>query len=155
MIDRRRLLAAAAAVGATPALNACAMMGPRSAAADPAANAAADALVKQVGDETVQSVPELATGLGLDGGGLKSRLTQRSAAARAANIAQNSERLRAFAAIDRRALTGDSKVAYESVRYQLEALDGAKGFAWGDIAFVDASTFSVQPYTLSQLTGVY
>lgn len=159
MIDRRRLIFTAGAFAALPTLGGCfARMdrfAPASAVADPAATAAADALVEEIGEATVQQVPELATILGLDAGALKSRLSDRSAAARATGVAQNSDRLARLRAIDRNRLSGQTRVGYDSVRYHIETLEVGRGFSYGDHRFFDVSSYSLQPYTISQLTGVY
>jgi uncharacterized protein (DUF885 family) len=148
MIDRRRLLLSAAAVGALAPLAGCASRG----------NAAADVLIAEIGDKAVDINPQLATNLGLDSGaraGLKSRLAAKGIDARAAAIALNDDWLTRLRAIDRNSLTGQSAVSFDVVKFQAEALNDAKAFGYGDFGFVDAASYPIQPYTISQLTGAY
>jgi uncharacterized protein (DUF885 family) len=153
MIDRRRLLQTAILAGAAAPLVSLAGGTARAEGAS-----AADALVAEIGETSVDFNPQLASNLGLDSGaraGLKAKLAPKGAEARAVAIALNDERLAKIRAIDASSLTGQSAASFGVVKYQAEALDSAKGFGYGDFAFVDASAFPIQPYTISQLTGSY
>lgn len=153
MFDRRRLLQTALAVGAVAPL---ASLAGCAAKADGAS--AADALVADIGETAVDRNPQLATNLGLDTGaraGLKAKLAPRGPEARAAAIALNDDWVARIKAIDAASLTGQSAASFGVVKYQAEALDAAKGFGYGDFGFVDAAAYPIQPYTISQLTGVY
>lgn len=150
MIDRRRFLQTAAATAAAVAA------GPSLARTAPAS--AADALVARIGEEAVDRNPLLATNLGLDTGaraGLKARLGTAGLEARAEAIALNDRWLAEIRAIDASALTGQGAASFDVVRFQAEALDAARGFGYGDFSFVDATSYPIQPYTISQLTGAY
>ncbi len=155
MIDRRRLLQTAVAAGAfapvVGSLGACAAEG-----AGP--SSAADALVTEIGETSVDVNPALATNLGLDTGAraaLKGQFSPKGAEGRAAAIARNDGWVAKIRAIDASKLTGQSAASFGVVKFQAETLDTAKGFGYGDFGFVDASAYPIQPYTISQLTGTY
>lgn len=148
-IDRRRLLLSVAAAGAAMsaprlALAAAETASGAKAVADPRLAALLDAFV----DEMLADAPETATSLGLDSGaraGLKAKLSDASAAGRAAQTAAYGERRRRLAAIDRSALTPHDATIYDTV---LAAQDlGAAGgaFSYG----VDGAN----PYVVSQQNG--
>ena len=153
MFDRRRLLQTALAAGVVAPLVPLA-----GCAAKANGSGAADALVAEIGEKSVDINPQLATNLGLDTGaraGLKAELAPRGAEARAAAIALNDDWVARIRAIDASTLTGQSAASFGVVKYQAEALDRAKGFGYGDFGFVDAAAYPIQPYTISQLTGSY
>jgi uncharacterized protein (DUF885 family) len=147
---RRELLAAASA-GAFMAL-------PGAAFAQPAASAQLAALFDAFANEMLSEAPEAATGLGLDKGArarLKSRLSDRSARAAAADRAACLARLRRLAAIDRAALTGMDAIRYDAVRYaqQLGADGGA--FGYGDNSYAAAMAEAATPYVVNQQNGAF
>jgi uncharacterized protein (DUF885 family) len=155
MIDRRRLLQTAVAAGAfapvVGSLGACASQGA-------APSSAADALVAEIGEASVDANPALASNLGLDTGAraaLKGQFSPKGVEGRAAAIARNDAWLAKIKAIDASKLTGQSAASFGVVKFQAETLDTAKGFGYGDFGFVDASAYPIQPYTISQLTGTY
>lgn len=152
MIDRRRLLQTFVAAGAFSPF-----AGPASALVQ-TPSSPADALVAEIGETAVDANPALATSLGLDKGAraaLKGQLSPKGVEGRAAAIARNDDWVAKIRAIDASGLTGQSAASFGVVRFQAETLDSAKGFGYGDFGFVDASSYPIQPYTLSQLTGTY
>ena len=156
MIDRRRLLQTVAAAGALAPLASCSSISGMNGGVR--GNAAADALVAEIGETSVDINPQLATNLGLDSGaraGLKAQLAPKGIEARAAAIARNDDWLARIRTIDRASLSGQSAVSFDVVKFQAEALNDARGFGYGDFGFVDASAYPIQPYTVSQLTGTY
>ena len=153
MLDRRRLLQTALAAGAVAPFASLTGCAAKADAASPA-----DALIAEIGEKSVDINPQLATTLGLDTGAraaLKGQLAPKGLEARAANIALNDAWVARIKAIDVSTLTGQSAASFGVVKYQAEGLDTAKGFGYGDFSFVDSSAYPIQPYTLSQLTGVY
>lgn len=153
MLDRRRLLQTALAVGAAAPFASLAGCAAQADTASPA-----DALVAEIGEKAVDINPQLASNLGLDTGAraaLKGKLAPKGLEARAANIALNEDWVRKIRAIDASSLTGQSAASFGVVKYQAEALDAAKGFGYGDFSFVDNNAYPIQPYTISQLTGAY
>ena len=156
MIDRRRLLQTVAAAGALAPLASCSSISGMNGGVR--GNAAADALVAEIGETSVDINPQLATNLGLDSGaraGLKAQLATKGIEARGAAIARNDDWLARIRTIDRASLSGQSAVSFDVVKFQAEALNDARGFGYGDFGFVDASAYPIQPYTVSQLTGTY
>jgi uncharacterized protein (DUF885 family) len=141
MLNRRHFLfAVAAAALARPAL----------AAASPA-KAQLDALFAAFIDEELRRSPELVTTLGLDKGeraGAKSRLDDRSLAARAQDKVDTLSRLTRLRALDRAALVGQDAVNFDTVAFVLEAQARSdRQFAYADGPGA--------PYVISQLTGAY
>ena len=141
MLNRRDLLATAAAFAAIPAV----------AAAD-SAGAAADAnsLYGVFADEMMKASPELATSLGLDTGakaGLRRRLGKRSLEGRSEAKALNHAMLARLKTLDRAALKGLNAANYDAVRYGVELEEAIA-------ARFDYGTSSV-PYTVHQLGGAY
>jgi uncharacterized protein (DUF885 family) len=156
MLNRRALLTTAAAAGLAPLAGCATAGGPQSTPAD--ANAASEALLRTLGDEVVASSPELATNLGLDKGAnaaLKAQLSPRSAEAIAAEKRDNADRLRRLEAIDRARLSGLAAVNYDTTLDQVRRVQAGARFDYGDFFFADWTAYSLQPYTISQLTGVY
>ncbi len=139
MLNRRELLASAAAAAALPV----------------AANAAtpseqANALYAAVVDELMELSPEYATSLGLDTGAktsLRSRLSDRSLEGRKHRKAFDASFLTRLEQIDRKALAGLDAVNYDALFY------GAKQEAEIDQRFRYGD--SSNPYTVYQLGGAY
>jgi len=149
MIDRRRMIAATAALTAAPHL---------ARAGAPAGDERSpeavklDALLDDFMQRNLRRSPETATALGLDTGALaaeKALLDDRSLAASAADKAENYRRQKALAAIDRRRLTGLDAVNYDVVAYvqDIEA-EADRQFDYGGAG-------SGAPYVVSQLSGAY
>ena len=144
--NRRQLLLGAAAVGAVAALPlaSCAS----GAAKGPVANAKLAALLDAFVDEILVDSPETATSLGLDKdalAGLKSKLSDASAAGRRKSVDGYKTRAVRLKEIDRKSLNGRDTTLYDTVLAAQEL--GAKGGAFsygGDYA---------NPYVISQQNG--
>jgi uncharacterized protein (DUF885 family) len=138
VLNRRDLLASAAAFSAMPAI------------AAPSAKQQADALYATIIEELFEEAPEFATSLGVDTGAksvLRSRLAKRSLAGRQQHKALAASQLSRLETVDRSALTGQDKVNYDAVLYGMKIEDGiARRFDFGQ-----GST----PYTVHQLGGAY
>jgi uncharacterized protein (DUF885 family) len=143
-IDRRRLLGSAAAAGAALAAPRLAFADARQAVANPRLAALLDAFV----EEMLVASPETATSLGLDAGaraGLKSRLSDVSAAGRAAQVAGYADRRRRLAAIDRASLTPRDMTIYDTVAAAQDLGAAGGAFSYG----IDYAS----PYVVSQQNG--
>ena len=138
MLNRRELLASAAAIAAMPAAN----------AATPKQEA--DAFYAATMAAIMEEAPEFATSLGLDTGAksyLRSKLSNRSLAERKARKVRAATRLKQLEAIDRKGLTGQDAINYDAVLYGMKggvAID--QRFDYGD---------GSNPYTVYQLGGAY
>ena len=146
-MHRRRFLTSAAAasvIGAVPL---------KGAAAAGSRDAALRTMLDRFFYARLDDSPEQATRLGLDTGtrsGLKSRLDDQSAAARARELAQAKAELAELRAFGTGGLSSDAALDHEIVTYQLtRAVAGAKRFTYG------SSLGRFAPYVLSQLTGPY
>ncbi|HVY86004.1 MAG TPA: DUF885 family protein [Caulobacterales bacterium] len=149
--SRRDILAGAASVGALLAL-------PQNAMAQPSGHAGFAALLDSFADEILQSAPESATGLGLDKGArarLKSRLSDHSLAAAAADRAACQSRLRRLAAFDRNSLSGVDAIRYDAVQYAFQLGADGGAFGYGDNSFGAAMGEYATPYLVSQQGGAY
>ncbi|MES1198965.1 MAG: DUF885 family protein [Pseudomonadota bacterium] len=149
--SRRDMLAGAVAFGAFSAI-------PGSVWAQPATHPGLGALLDAFADEIIQNSPETATGLGLDKGArarLKSRLTDRSLAAVAADRAACQSRLRRLAAIDRASLSGADAIRYDAVQYAFQLGADGGGFGYGENGFGAAMGEAATPYVVSQQGGSY
>ena len=143
-VDRRQLLLGATAAGAAVAAPGLAFAKP----AGPVANPQLAALLDRFVQEMLVDSPETATSLGLDNGanaGLKSRLSDASAAGRRAAIGAFQSRADRLKAIDRATLTPSDVTIYDTVAYaQGLGLEGGR-FSYGlDYA---------NPYIVSQQNG--
>jgi uncharacterized protein (DUF885 family) len=97
--------------------------------------------------------PEGATALGLDTAeraALKSRLSDGSAKAAAADLARAKRELADLRAINPASLSPAARLDYEVVSYQLQ-----RGIACGERFTYGASMGRFAPYVLTQLTGAY
>ncbi len=142
--NRRQMLLSAAAAGLAASAPSLAL-----AAAGPVANPGLSALLDAFVDEALRDSPETATGLGLDTGNYaaaRSRLDDRTAAARRKATRDYAERARRLAAIPRAGLSSHDLTIYDTVLYAMQA--GAEGgkFSYGG----DYAT----PYVVSQQNGV-
>jgi uncharacterized protein (DUF885 family) len=93
--------------------------------------------------------PELVTEFGLDKGPrfeAKTRLNERSLAARVRDKSENLDRLRRLGAVDRKALSGLDAVNYDTTAYAMQVQAEINRFDYGDLE---------NPYVLSQLSGAY
>ncbi len=140
MLNRRELLASAAAVSLIPA------------AAEPAASPAeqANVLYATFIDEMMEAAPEFATSMGLDTGAksyLRRRLAKHSLAGRQERKRLGASMLARLEKVNRKALTGQDATNYDAVLYGLRQEDAiARRFAYGD---------SANPYVVQQLGGAY
>ncbi|MEA3065959.1 MAG: hypothetical protein QOJ27_2411 [Sphingomonadales bacterium] len=118
-MDRRTFIGSSGAAAlATVALPKAVFAQPRAGSGDAALNA----LFERIFQQAVQRSPELATSLGLDkdeNAGLKGRLTPRTLAERARQLAQTREALADLAAVDRSTLSPAAKLNLEVVTYSL------------------------------------
>jgi uncharacterized protein (DUF885 family) len=145
MLNRRETLLGAGVLAAAPAL---ALAQTPSTTAD----AALDLLFDQFMQEGFQQRPEAATQLGVDKGAmapLKSRLSDVSAAGRAANRALTQDQLRLLRAVDRSALSPSGQVNYDTILYTRESAAAIQAFPFG------GASYGPSPYVVSQLTGAY
>lgn len=138
MLNRRELLASAAALTAMPA----------QAAPTPAQQA--NALYGVFLAEMLEQSPELATSLGLDSGtksALRGRVTDRSLDGRKQRKASPASMRSRLERLDRSALTGLDATNCDAVLYGLLQEDAlARRFEYGE---------SANPYTVHQLGGAY
>ena len=144
MLNRRDfVLTTAAATALTPAL---------SAHAQTAADANLDTLFETFVQEDLRAHPESATMLGLDKGAnadLRDKLSDNSAAGKAAARSLNSDQLRRLETVDRGALSVSGKVNLDTVAYTRRSTAVVQGFDFGGMGF------GPSPYVVSQITGAY
>ena len=144
-VDRRQLLLGATAAGLAASASGLAWAAP---AKGPIANPKLAAMLDAFVQEALVASPETATSLGLDSGanvGLKSKLSDASAAGRKAAVAGYQSRRNRLKAIDRATLTPGDVTIYDTVDYA-QGL-GAQGgkFSYG----ID----NANPYIVSQQNG--
>ena len=144
-VDRRQLLLGATAAGLAASASGLAWA---AAAKGPIANPKLAAMLDSFVQEALVASPETATSLGLDSGanvGLKSKLSDASAAGRKAAVAGYQSRRNRLKAIDRATLTPGDVTIYDTVDYA-QGL-GAQGgtFSYG----ID----NANPYIVSQQNG--
>lgn len=128
----------------------------RSQSARPGAGRGADAQLRTLLDrffyDRLSDNPEQATSLGLDTGpraGLRSKLTDNSAAGLARRRALIHAQKAALSAIDPERLSAAARIDYDVVQYQLDRAVGGERFTYGD------TTGQFSPYVLSQMSGAY
>jgi uncharacterized protein (DUF885 family) len=143
MLDRRDLLATAAALLACPGSAIAESRG---------GDAALNKLFDQFMKENLDNSPMTVTSLGLDTGARayqKSRIDDASLAGIARNKAITASQLARLQAFDRNTLTPKGKVSYDVIVYGLAGnAEANKRFAYGPGG-------AGAPYILSQLTGSY
>jgi uncharacterized protein (DUF885 family) len=144
-VDRRHFLASGTAATALSLLPRLA-----TAATATAGDAALDALFVKIFEEGLLESPEGATGFGLDKGALaplKSRLDDRSAAGRSADLARTRTSIARIGAIKPDTLSAAGKLNREVVLYSLNSQTvGPAKFGVGS---------AVRPYTITQQQGAY
>lgn len=159
MIDRRRLLMTAAAVGAA-ATGACAAM-PRGAqgaapvagpaASDPATKALLDAYMDRVFERTLDESPETVTAFGLDTGARAAAKSQLVAPTREEEE-KGRDLIRGFraelAAIDRSKLSGVDAIRYDSIAANYDAVIATFDIPYGQGGWP-------QIYRVSQQSGAW
>jgi len=142
MLDRRALLASAAALSMAPCRAALSQPKP----------AALNTLFDQFMAENLDNSPIFATSLGLDKGARaaqKSRMDDASPAGLAKSRAITKSQLARLKTFNRSALTPKDQVSYDVILYGLESSDESNArFAYGVPG-------GGQPYQLSQLNGIY
>jgi uncharacterized protein (DUF885 family) len=157
-ISRRKtitLLCAAAAMHNASAAESPAQVETKARAAAPGAadNKDVDGLFADAANFLITSLPEQATSLGLDTGphaALRSRLTDRSHAGRAAFVDTAAHLLARARRINPADAPGLKRPALLSLRYALEGEVATRRFpTWDEISG------QISPYALSQLTGAY
>jgi uncharacterized protein (DUF885 family) len=144
-LDRRTFIASSGAAALAATLPAAALAQPTG-----SGDAALNALFEEIFQETVQSSPELATSLGLDKGAnaaLKGRLSPRTLAERARQLARVKDALAKLAQVDRRALSPAAKLNLEVVSYSLTNQTIAPQRFGLDSA--------IRPYRIFQQGGAY
>lgn len=148
-LDRRTLIAAAAAAAASPAIAAAAPAAPASAPPN-AEDVRLDALLSAQLEKELDDNPELATSLGLD---VKDRahqraeLADRSLEALQRRRAEVSAKLGALRAIDRDKLGAAAKVSFDVALFRLTSQAERNAFSYGGQGS--------QPYVVSQQQGAY
>ncbi|MDP3749568.1 MAG: DUF885 family protein [Phenylobacterium sp.] len=145
--NRRQMLLTATAAALAAGAPSLAAAG--SSVSAPVANFELAAVLDAFVDEMLRDSPETATTLGLDTGKYaaeRSKLNDRSAAARRNAVADYADRARRLAAIPRASLSGYDLTLYDTVLYAQQA--GAEGgrFSYG----VDTAN----PYVVSQQGGL-
>lgn len=146
MIDRRRLLASAAAGAGLAAL-------PYGAAAQVTEDVRLDSLLSRQFEEDLDKGPQGATSLGLDVGdraALRARLDDRSLSAAEVDRRRARLRLAELSTINADALSAEAKLSYDILRFQREVAAEAAGFAWHT-----ADSWRRTPYVVSQINGSY
>jgi uncharacterized protein (DUF885 family) len=157
LINRREALAALASAAALPLISGCGNNSSSSApaAAKPGGQAAAMAMLDEIGENYVRFAPESATSLGIDTGAraaLRSQLSDRSADGQkkiADRVRQDLERAKAF---DVSGLDHATRTSVEVVRSAYAT--AAEGFAlpYGDIT---VGSWRNTPYVVIQNVGAY
>lgn len=153
VLNRRALLASAAAGAAVVALPAWAQTAPSAAAASGGKDAQLDALLTRQFYEALEKGPEQASALGIDTGeraALRSRLSDRSqhgADEDRVDLQRHYEELRRFGPDG---LGTAARMNYDIAEFRLRvASEGAQRFRYGAVGG------RVAPYVLSQLSGAY
>jgi uncharacterized protein (DUF885 family) len=142
MLNRRDFLLTASTAAFIPVLG----------QAQTSEDAKLDALFGNFVTEDLRHRPESATQLGLDKGanaGLRSRLTDNSAAGIAGAKTLNTDQLRRLEAIDRNALSPGGKVSFDTVAYTRRSAAAVQAFDFG------GGGFGPSPYVVSQNSGAY
>jgi uncharacterized protein (DUF885 family) len=154
MTTRRDFLLMTAAACLPPMARAA---GDPTAAPDSGADTARlHALLDRFMDERLARSPEEVTSLGLDHGAraaAKSRLDDRSLAARARDRRENADRLARLRHIDRKPFQGMDRVNYDTVAYVMATeAEADRRFEYGAPGGLSGAGM---PYALSQLNGAY
>lgn len=144
MLDRRQIMMGTAAAALTAGFGATAL--PASAATP---KEQLYALFDAFFDEDLSDSPEQATNLGLDIGkhaDARSKLSDRSIAAWKRDRAEPAQRIARLRTIDRKALTGDDAINYDTALFNYEAREGTSRFDYGS---------GSRPFVLTQYYGAY
>src|SRR4051812_15398094 len=120
---------------------------------------AANKLLADIAEELMVDYPENATALGIDSGaraGLKSRLTDRSAAGQKAIAQRSAQRLERLKAIDPKTLGKATAIDVDVVRTAHEFAMEGFAFSYGDVALLNSSwSWRNAPYVVAQNTGAF
>ncbi|MEN5053821.1 DUF885 domain-containing protein [Brevundimonas naejangsanensis] len=149
MMDRRRLLAGAAAGGALATIGPVRAMARATGAQD--ASAAFNALMDRIAQEMLLSDPESLTMLGMDRGPMadaRFKLSDRSQAKVEADKAKFIAGMKDMAAIDRDALPAKEQIYHDALSFFGETVMEGYAFPYGGGMYPS-------PYTVSQLGGSY
>jgi uncharacterized protein (DUF885 family) len=154
-MNRRELIAALASAAALPLLHVCTGARAATTASPPPADAAALAMLNDVGENLLRLSPERATRLGIDTGkraALRSQLTDRSMAGRQRIARQVQADLARVRAIDTAGLSHATHTSVEVVRRAYAtALEGLT-LPYGDTT---VGSWRNSPYTVIQNVGAY
>ena len=157
-LSRRALLQSSAAVAASAALPLSACGDKAVTSATPAAKSI-DALLKQAVDVMLTAYPESASSAGLDTGeyaGLKSKLTDRSAAGQAAIKQSVKAMLGKLEAVDTGALTPDQALNVDVTRSVFDMATEGFDIPYGDMALLNYNwSYRNSPYAVAQNTGAF
>jgi uncharacterized protein (DUF885 family) len=122
-------------------------------------DAAAEKVLAELAEELLVDYPENATALGIDNGaraGLKSRLTDRSAAGQAAIAKRVAKRLERLKAIDTSTLGDAARIDVDVMRTAHEFAAEGFAFPYGDTAVLNQSwSWRNAPYVVAQNTGAF
>jgi uncharacterized protein (DUF885 family) len=149
--NRREFIAGTGAlIAALTNLSAC---GKRAGATD------AEALLAEIAEDMLADYPENATSLGIDTGaraGLKSRLTDRSAAGQKAIAERVATRLARMAEIDVESLDEATRVDFDVVRTVHETAAEGFAFPYGDMVVLNQGiNWANGPYVVAQNKGAF
>lgn len=121
------------------------------------ADTAAEAMLAETAETIFADYPEAAAGLGLDKGKrapLKRRLSDRSAAGKAAAAARTREVLAKLNAIDAAALSPATRTNVEVVQTAYQQAEKGYALPYGDVATL-TSGWRNSPYVVAQNVGAY
>ncbi len=153
LLSRREALGTLGAAGAATLLGGCTTV--PLASGRPASEADASALLDSIADNLLALLPEQATSLGIDKGaraGLRSKLTNRSAAGQAQIAATLRSDLARAEAIDTGALTFATRTSVEVVRSAYRTALQGFAFPFGDVA---VGGYRNSPYVVIQNVGAF
>jgi uncharacterized protein (DUF885 family) len=130
---------------------------PARAASD--ADAAAEKFLAQIAEELLADYPETATSLGIDNGkraGLKSKLSDRSAAGQESIAKRVKQRLERAKAIDTAHLSDAARIDMDVMRTAHQFASEGFAFPYGDSALLNSSwSYRNAPYVVAQNTGAF
>ncbi len=122
-------------------------------------DAAAESLLAEFAEELLVDYPESATGLGIDTGrraGLKTRLSDRSAAGQQAIARRVATRLERMKSMDTSRLGNEARIDVDVARTAHEYASDGFAFPYGDSAVLDQNwSYRNAPYVVAQNTGAF
>ena len=158
MMNRREALAALASTAVVPLLPGCNQVPsapPETAGGGANADAAANALLEQIGESYLRFAPESATSLGIDTGAraaLRSQLADRSADGQQKIAAQVRQDLERAKALDVSGLSHATRTSIEVVRSAYAIAADGFSLPYGDIT---VGSWRNTPYVVIQNVGAY